>query len=52
MNERVDRFRVGDRWADLPVAGVFEVNADGKIVLWRDYFDLTTFTTQFASLSP
>ena len=26
MNERVDRFRIGDKWLDLPVAGVFEVS--------------------------
>jgi limonene-1,2-epoxide hydrolase len=26
------------RWATLPVAGVFEIR-DGKISLWRDYFD-------------
>jgi limonene-1,2-epoxide hydrolase len=46
MNERTDRFRLGDRWIDLPVAGVFEVGADGRITLWRDYFDAPTFTTQ------
>jgi limonene-1,2-epoxide hydrolase len=41
MNERTDRFEMHGRWVDLPVAGVFEVR-DGKIVLWRDYFDLPT----------
>jgi limonene-1,2-epoxide hydrolase len=41
MNERTDRFEMHGRWVDLPVAGVFEVK-DGKIVLWRDYFDLPT----------
>jgi limonene-1,2-epoxide hydrolase len=41
MNERTDRFRMHGRWVDLPVAGVFEVQ-DGRIVLWRDYFDLPT----------
>ncbi|MGD9702280.1 MAG: limonene-1,2-epoxide hydrolase family protein [Acidimicrobiia bacterium] len=46
MNERSDRFRNGDRWIVLPVAGVFEVDAAGKLVLWRDYFDLATFTAQ------
>ena len=29
MNERVDRFRLGEKWMDLPVAGVFEVGDDG-----------------------
>lgn len=41
MNERTDRFRIGDTWTDLPVMGVFEVR-DGQIALWRDYFDLQT----------
>lgn len=45
MNERLDRFRFGDRWLEVPVAGVWEV-ADGCITLWRDYFDLETFTKQ------
>ena len=25
---------------DLPVMGVFEVDDDGRITLWRDYFDM------------
>lgn len=43
MAERVDRFVMpnGHRF-DLPVTGVFEVQ-DGKIVAFRDYFDLATF---------
>jgi limonene-1,2-epoxide hydrolase len=47
MNERTDRFRVGDRWLELPVAGVFQLR-DGQIVLWRDYFDLDTIMKQMA----
>jgi limonene-1,2-epoxide hydrolase len=38
FNERTDRFRRGDAWRDIPVTGVWEVH-DGKITLWRDYFD-------------
>ena len=45
MNERVDRFVMGPKKIELPVAGVFEVRS-GKISAWRDYFDLTTFTKQ------
>ena len=44
FTERVDRFRfakTGQR-LDLPVNGVFEVR-DGKIVAFRDYFDLASF---------
>ena len=50
MNERTDRFRSGEKWIDLPVAGIFEVTDGGKISLWRDYFDMATFTTQMAAL--
>jgi limonene-1,2-epoxide hydrolase len=45
MTERVDRFTIGDRVIELPVAGVFEIG-DGKITAWRDYFDLATWTKQ------
>jgi limonene-1,2-epoxide hydrolase len=45
MNERVDRFVMGPKKIELPVAGVFEIR-NGKIAAWRDYFDLTSFTKQ------
>lgn len=45
MNERLDRFEIDGRWLEVPVMGVFEVD-DGRISLWRDYFDLASFTTQ------
>jgi limonene-1,2-epoxide hydrolase len=32
--------------ASIPVAGMFEVNDAGKIKVWRDYFDLASFTKQ------
>lgn len=41
MNERSDRFRAGEVWVELPVAGVFLVR-HGQIQLWRDYFDRDT----------
>jgi len=41
LNERDDRVEIHGRWATLPVAGVFEIR-DGKISLWRDYFDKQT----------
>lgn len=41
--ERVDRTRcVGDRSVELPIVGVFELD-QGKIKVWRDYFDLGTY---------
>lgn len=42
MNERIDRFAIGDRIIELPVAGAFEIR-DGKIAAWRDYFDMNTW---------
>lgn len=50
INERVDRFHIGGGWLELPVAGFWEVR-DGLITLWRDYFDMTAYTTQLAGLT-
>jgi limonene-1,2-epoxide hydrolase len=47
MNERTDRFEMGGRWVELGVAGLFVVR-DGRIALWRDYFDLPTFQKAMA----
>jgi limonene-1,2-epoxide hydrolase len=40
--ERVDRTKLGAKSVDLPCCGVFEME-NGKIKVWRDYFDLGTF---------
>jgi limonene-1,2-epoxide hydrolase len=45
MNERLDRFKIDGRIVEVPVTGVWEV-VDGKIALWRDYFDAPTFANQ------
>jgi len=42
--ERLDRTQVGDKAVDLPCTGVFEME-DGKIKVWRDYFDMATFAS-------
>jgi limonene-1,2-epoxide hydrolase len=53
INERTDRFKVNGTWIDLPVAGFFEVNDDGLITLWRDYFDVPTLMDQMtAAVTP
>ena len=46
MNERVDTIVMKTGSVDLPVCGVFELTADGKIGAWRDYFDMKQFTGQ------
>jgi limonene-1,2-epoxide hydrolase len=51
FNERIDRFRIGDGWLELPLAGVFEVDDDGLITLWRDYFDLASYQRQLGELT-
>lgn len=45
MNERTDRFLVDGTWVEIPIAAVFEVR-DGRVALWRDYFDLETYRKQ------
>ncbi|MEE2683420.1 MAG: limonene-1,2-epoxide hydrolase family protein [Actinomycetota bacterium] len=50
MNERNDRFLWPHGWVEMPCAGIFEV-VDGKITLWRDYFDLPTYTNQLPAPS-
>lgn len=46
MNERVDSFEANGKRISLPVMGVFETTAHGKIKAWRDYFDLKMFADQ------
>lgn len=45
LTERTDRFKIGGKWVELPVMGIFELR-DGLITAWRDYFDLHQFTKQ------
>ena len=51
INERLDRFRIGDGWLELPIAGIFRIDGEGKIALWRDYFDMGSYGRQFAKLT-
>ncbi|MBO6566500.1 MAG: nuclear transport factor 2 family protein [Pseudomonadales bacterium] len=46
--ERIDKFDMpGGKRVELPVMGTFDIR-DGKIAVWRDYFDLNSFTSQMA----
>ena len=45
MTERVDVFTLPGKSFELPVMGTFEVS-DGKISAWRDYFDMSQFTSR------
>jgi len=46
--ERLDRTQVGGKPVNLPCCGVFEM-ADGKIKVWRDYFDMQTYVKALSS---
>ena len=46
--ERLDRHRLDHGWRELPVNSVFEVH-DGRVTVWRDYFDLATAATIHAA---
>ena len=47
FNSRVDSITMKNgKKADIPVAGMFELDDAGRIKVWRDYFDLDTFTKQ------
>ena len=47
MTERTDRFTMGDKRITIRVMGIFEI-VDGKIAVWRDYFDMAEFSAQMA----
>lgn len=40
LTERTDAIILGPVRLQFWVCGVFEINRDGQITLWRDYFDL------------
>jgi limonene-1,2-epoxide hydrolase len=50
FTERLDRHQIDTGWAELPVNGVF-VFRDGKIAVWREYFDLGTLLRQWPALA-
>jgi len=43
MVERLDKTVVAGSPVDLPCLGIYELE-NGKIKVWRDYFDLSTYT--------
>jgi limonene-1,2-epoxide hydrolase len=49
LTERTDGFTFKDgRRAAIRVMGTFELNTEGKIAAWRDYFDMGEFQREFA----
>jgi limonene-1,2-epoxide hydrolase len=48
MTERTDKFLIGGTWRKIRLMGIFEVDSDGKIAKWRDYFDMAEMQREFA----
>ena len=48
MLERVDNFEIQGKPFGLEVAGVFEVDSNGRINRWRDYYDLKSIQDRIA----
>jgi limonene-1,2-epoxide hydrolase len=53
FTERLDSLVVNNKSLTVHIAGVFEVDAAGKIAAWRDYFNSAEIAVQFgADASP
>jgi limonene-1,2-epoxide hydrolase len=49
FTERIDTVHMMGRDIAIHMAGVFEVDSQGKIAGWRDYFDMKEIESQFAT---
>ncbi|HXO82415.1 MAG TPA: nuclear transport factor 2 family protein [Mycobacterium sp.] len=49
MVERVDVFDMAGKTFDVEMTGVFEVNDDGRISRWRDYYDMRSLEERVAA---
>lgn len=51
LTERTDAFQLKDgRRAAIRVMGTFELDEEGLISRWRDYFDMAEFQREFAGV--
>jgi limonene-1,2-epoxide hydrolase len=50
LTERLDIVEVDGRRIDIRIMGIFEL-AQGRITLWRDYFDLEAYKRDMAGVS-
>jgi limonene-1,2-epoxide hydrolase len=44
FHERVDIFKRGEHYLEVPIAGVYIFNDQNEVCVWRDYFDTAPFT--------
>lgn len=49
--ERVDHSLMDGTWDDVPLVAVFEVDAENKIVAWREYLDSANVAAQHGKSS-
>jgi limonene-1,2-epoxide hydrolase len=49
MTERSDRFVMNGHQIAVPVAGVFDLDDDGKFIEWRDYYDWNKLSEQLVT---
>ncbi len=49
MMERVDSLTIDGKPFSMEIMAAFEIGADGRIMRWRDSYDLTSITDQVAS---
>ena len=49
LTERVDNCEIAGKSIGFEVVGVFDVDSEGRITRWRDYYDLPTFVEQMAT---
>ena len=50
LTERTDWFEMKGKKRTIRVMGTFELNEEGKIQRWRDYFDSAEFVREFGDL--
>lgn len=48
LTERVDILTMNGKRIELPVMGTFEIDDQGKISAWRDYFDMQQVVSQMS----
>lgn len=53
LTERIDRFRfAGQGWTAVRAAGTIEIAADGRVIAWRDYFDMAELAAAMPADTP
>jgi len=51
MTEEIDHFELAGRRFAMRVAGAFEVNSDGLITRWRQYYDRASISKEIEALT-